>query len=185
MIGRRDLFYFRARFTSAYSRLSSYFFFCSVALSNFCCFHARVFGKTLVPKFHFSYTHTEWYLLLSESATTRAHKRIWCEMAIGKSFGLYRVTSAFLKKLCAYCHGLFELAVTDIYSCYCSILTVRRCKNNFCIPVFKVCDGRSHCSDGSDEDPEFCKNKLGQRSLSNGETVADLKYYSFLYIYRS
>ena len=38
--------------------------------------------KTLVHEFHIFYSHTEWYLLLSDSATTRAQKIILCEMVI-------------------------------------------------------------------------------------------------------
>ena len=51
-----------------YSRLSSYLlrFF---ILFHCCCSHAQVFVKTLVHEFHISYSHTEWYLLFSDSAT--------------------------------------------------------------------------------------------------------------------
>ena len=46
---------------------------CSVSfLFHSCCSHASVFGKTLVHQFHISYSHTEWYFIFSESATTSA-----------------------------------------------------------------------------------------------------------------
>ena len=44
-------------------------FFC---LISFLLFPCRVFGKTLVHEFHISYSHTEWYLFFSDSATTSA-----------------------------------------------------------------------------------------------------------------
>ena len=31
-----------------------------------------MFGKTLVHEFHILYSHTEWYLLFADSATTSA-----------------------------------------------------------------------------------------------------------------
>ena len=50
-------------------------------LFHSCCSHAQVFGKTLVHEFLISYSHTEWHLFFSDSATTSAQKRILCEMA--------------------------------------------------------------------------------------------------------
>ena len=46
---------------------------CFFILFHSLCFHARVFGKTLLHEFHISYSHTEWYLFFSDSATTSAH----------------------------------------------------------------------------------------------------------------
>ena len=56
------LLFFRARFTSFHTHASLAFFVRYVILFNFCCSHARVFGKTLVHKFPMSYSHTEWYV---------------------------------------------------------------------------------------------------------------------------
>ena len=36
-------------------------------LFHSCCFHARVFGKTLVHELSISYSHAEWYLLFSRN----------------------------------------------------------------------------------------------------------------------
>ena len=41
---------------------------CFIVLFHSCCSHSRVFGKTLLYEFHISYSHTEWYLLFSDSA---------------------------------------------------------------------------------------------------------------------
>ena len=68
--------FFRARFISFLNPLflslipllSFFAFFC--ILFHSCCSHAQVFGKILVPEFLTSYSHTEWYLLFSESVTT-------------------------------------------------------------------------------------------------------------------
>ena len=65
MIGRRD-FFFRALFASFHSHASLLtFFVCFFILFHSCCFHARVFGKTLLHEFPIYYSHTEWYLLFS------------------------------------------------------------------------------------------------------------------------
>ena len=57
---------FRAHFTSLHSHSSLLtFVFCFLVLFHSFCSHALVFGKTLLPKFHISYSHTEWYLLFS------------------------------------------------------------------------------------------------------------------------
>ena len=50
-------------------------------LLHSCCSHAQVFGKTLVHEFLISYSHTEWYLLFSDSETISAQKRTRFEMA--------------------------------------------------------------------------------------------------------
>ena len=72
MIGCRN-FIFRARFTAYHNHVSLLtfivFFF---ILFHSCCSHARVFGKTLVHEFLISSSHTEWYLLFSDSATSSA-----------------------------------------------------------------------------------------------------------------
>ena len=46
-------------------RLSSYHLCLFFVLFSSCCFHAQVFGKTLVHEFRISYCHTEWFLLFS------------------------------------------------------------------------------------------------------------------------
>ena len=53
------------------SRISSFLLF--LCLLNSCCSHVKVFGKTLVHEFLISYSHTELYLIFSDSATTSAH----------------------------------------------------------------------------------------------------------------
>ena len=64
MIGRRDFFFFHARFTSFHTHTSLLtFIICFFILFHSCCFHARVFGKTLVHEFPISCSHNEWYLL--------------------------------------------------------------------------------------------------------------------------
>ena len=56
--------FFRARFASFHSHASLLtIFFCFFILFHSCCSHARVFGKTLLPEFPISYSHTEWYLI--------------------------------------------------------------------------------------------------------------------------
>ena len=55
-----------------YSHLSSYLLLLFLYLFIFCCFHVQVCGKTLVHELHISYSHTEWYLLFSDSGTTSA-----------------------------------------------------------------------------------------------------------------
>ena len=67
------LFTFFACFTSFLTHFSL-ISLSSVSLSFFYswCFHALVFGKTLVHEFHISYSHTEWYLIFSDSATISA-----------------------------------------------------------------------------------------------------------------
>ena len=74
------LFFFLARFTSFQTHASLLTSFCFFVLFHSCCSHAGVFPKTLVHEFPISYSHTEWYLLLSDSATTRPQTRIRCEM---------------------------------------------------------------------------------------------------------
>ena len=55
--------FFRVRFTSFHSHSSLLtFFFCFFVLFDYCCSHARVFGKTLVHEFYISYSYTDWYL---------------------------------------------------------------------------------------------------------------------------
>ena len=39
----------------------------------------REFGKTLVHEFYISSSHTEWYLVFSDSATTSAHYVLWAK----------------------------------------------------------------------------------------------------------
>ena len=64
-------FFFRARFTSFHTHAYLLtFFICCFILFDSCCSHARVFGKTLLHEFFISYSHTEWYLPFSDSATT-------------------------------------------------------------------------------------------------------------------
>ena len=59
-------YFFRARFASFHTHASLLtFFVCFFILFRSCCSHARVFGKTHVHEFPMSYSHTEWYLLLS------------------------------------------------------------------------------------------------------------------------
>ena len=41
------------------------FFLCFLVLFHSCCYHARVFGKTLVNELPISYSRTEWYLLFA------------------------------------------------------------------------------------------------------------------------
>ena len=65
--------FFRASFTSFYAHASLLAFFSFSVLFHFCCSHAQVFGKTLVHEFLISYSHTERYLISSDSATTSAH----------------------------------------------------------------------------------------------------------------
>ena len=66
MIGRRDCFFFPARFASFHTRASRLtFFVCFFIIFNSCCNHAGVFGKTLVHEFTICYSHTECYLLFS------------------------------------------------------------------------------------------------------------------------
>ena len=61
-------FLFHARFTSLLTHVSLHtFLFWLFVLFHSCCSHAQVFGKTLVHEFHFSSSHTEWYLLLHEA----------------------------------------------------------------------------------------------------------------------
>ena len=40
-------------------------FVCPIVLFQSCCSHSRVFGKTLLHEFIISYSHTEWYFLIS------------------------------------------------------------------------------------------------------------------------
>ena len=81
MIGSQD-FFFCARFTSFHTHASFLTVFCFFVFFHSCCSNAQVFGKTLVHELLISFSHTEWYLLLSDSATTRAQKRIRCELGI-------------------------------------------------------------------------------------------------------
>ena len=62
--------FFRVRGTSfhTYSPLLT-FFQCFIVLFQSCCFHALVFGKTLVHEFPISYSYTEWNLLSSGTNT--------------------------------------------------------------------------------------------------------------------
>ena len=54
-------FFCRARFISFHTHASLFTLFV-YSLFHSCCFHARVFRKTLLYEFHISYSHTEWYL---------------------------------------------------------------------------------------------------------------------------
>ena len=66
-------FLFRAHFTCFHTLVSLITFsFCFFVLFHSCCSHARLFGKTLVHEFLISYSHTEWYLLFYDRATTSA-----------------------------------------------------------------------------------------------------------------
>ena len=57
---------FCARFTSFHTHASLLtFFVCLFVLFHTCCFHARVFGKTLLDEFPISNSHTEWYFIFS------------------------------------------------------------------------------------------------------------------------
>ena len=60
MTGRRDFFLIRARFASFHTHTSLLaFFVCFFILFHSRCFHAQVFGKTLVHEFHISYSRTD------------------------------------------------------------------------------------------------------------------------------
>ena len=63
--------FFRASFTSFLTHSSHLTFFCFFVLFHSCCYHSRVFGKTLLHELHIFYSHTEWYthLLLSDTCT--------------------------------------------------------------------------------------------------------------------
>ena len=52
------------------------FIVCFLILFHSYYSRARVFGKTLVREFPISYSHTEWYLLFSNIATTRAQETL-------------------------------------------------------------------------------------------------------------
>ena len=54
--------------------LTPFFFPFLFILFQSCCFHARMFGKTLVHEFYISYSHTEWYLLFP-TAQPHVHMR--------------------------------------------------------------------------------------------------------------
>ena len=65
MIGRRDFFYScPLSFFHTHASLLSVFV-CLIVLFYSCCSHVWVFGKTLLYEFPVSYSHTEWYFLLS------------------------------------------------------------------------------------------------------------------------
>ena len=72
VIGCMYFFFFRVRFVSVYTDASRLTFFYFVVLFHYCCSHERVFLKTLVHEFNISYSHTEWYLFFSDSATASA-----------------------------------------------------------------------------------------------------------------
>ena len=63
--------FFRASFTSFFTHSSHLTFFCFFVLFHSCCYHSRMFGKTLLHELHIFYSHTEWYihLLLSDTCT--------------------------------------------------------------------------------------------------------------------
>ena len=65
VIGRRDFFYScQLYFFHTHASLLSVFV-CLIVLFHSCCSRAWVFGKTLVHEFPVSYSHTEWYFLIS------------------------------------------------------------------------------------------------------------------------
>ena len=51
--------FFRARFTSFHAHASLLIFFSFSVFFHSCCFHAQVFGKTLLHEFLISYSHTK------------------------------------------------------------------------------------------------------------------------------
>ena len=67
------LIFFRARFAAFHTHASLLtFFICFFILFRSYCSHARVFGKALVHEFPIFCSHTEQYLLFSDSETTSA-----------------------------------------------------------------------------------------------------------------
>ena len=66
--------FFHARFISFHTHTSLLTVFCFFILFHSCCSHAWMFGKTLVREFPMSYSHTEWYIIFSDSATTCAEE---------------------------------------------------------------------------------------------------------------
>ena len=67
-----DYIFLGARFTSFHTPASLLTVFCFFILFYSCFSHSPVFGKTLVHEFLISYSHTEWYLFLSDSAIASA-----------------------------------------------------------------------------------------------------------------
>ena len=64
-------FFFRDPFASFHTHASLHtVVVCFFILFHSCSSHDRVFAKTLLHEFLISYSHTEWYLLFSDSATT-------------------------------------------------------------------------------------------------------------------
>ena len=65
-------------------------FFCFFVLFHSCCSLARVFGRTLLHELHISYSHTEWCLLVFDSATKEdiGIKQQLYEIVRGKNFAL-------------------------------------------------------------------------------------------------
>ena len=98
--------FFRARFTSFHAHASLLIFFSFSVLFHFWCSHAQVFGKTLVHDFLISYSHTEWYFIFSDSATTSAQKRIRCEMVSPST------SNPIQTKLYIHLHILYNAQVT-------------------------------------------------------------------------
>ena len=75
---RRD-FFFRASLTSFHTHASLLTFFVGFSfLFHSCCSHARVFAKTLLPEFHISHSHTEWYLIIFTTRVDILGRRVAC-----------------------------------------------------------------------------------------------------------
>ncbi|XP_017489270.1 PREDICTED: very low-density lipoprotein receptor-like, partial [Rhagoletis zephyria] len=60
---------------------------------------------------------------------------------------------------------LFSIALYRSFKCVISATECEsnerwQCSNGDCIHMNTLCDGSKHCSDGSDETEEFCKNTL-------------------------
>ena len=68
--------FFRPRVTYFHTLVSILTFFVCY-LFHSCCSNARVFGKTLLHEFLVSCSHTEWYLLFSDSITIQANILYW------------------------------------------------------------------------------------------------------------
>ena len=73
IIGRRDFFFFHARFTSFRTHTSPLTFFCFFVLFNSCSSHSQVFDKTFMHEFHISVNLTEWYLLYFPTGQLQVH----------------------------------------------------------------------------------------------------------------
>ena len=74
--------FFGAPFTSFHTHDSLLtFFVCFFVLFHSCCSHARVFWKTLLHKFHISYSHTECDLFFAKRVD-RNGRRVACQKLI-------------------------------------------------------------------------------------------------------